>query len=111
MRGIVPNSFGSPRLLREGQKELALKYGIETFDFPTPDSEIRHIGYAPKSKKWYGWSHRAVFGFTVGDTVKKGDVIANTSEYSGRLALPIGFTAKTMADAKRMAAAFAIAVS
>ena len=23
--------------------------------------------------KWYGWSHRAMYGFTVGSTVKKGD--------------------------------------
>lgn len=107
---VVPNSFGTTRLL-EGQKELALKYGIEEFDYPTPDSQIRHIGYAPKTQKWYGWSHRAVFGFKVGDRVKKGDVIANSSEYSGRLALPEGFTAKTLADAKRMAAAFAVAVS
>lgn len=24
--------------------------------------------------KYYGWSHRAVYGFSVGDTVKKGDI-------------------------------------
>jgi hypothetical protein len=31
------------------------------------------IGYSPKTKKWYGWSHRATCGFGVGSTCKKGD--------------------------------------
>jgi len=36
--------------------------------------ELTHgVGYSPKDKKWYGWSHRAIFGFEVGSTCKKGD--------------------------------------
>jgi len=31
------------------------------------------IGFSPKDDKWYGWSHRAIFGFKVGSTCKKGD--------------------------------------
>jgi len=31
------------------------------------------VGYSPKDKKWYGWSHRALYGFTIGSTCKKGD--------------------------------------
>lgn len=31
------------------------------------------IGFCEKDKKWYGWSHRAIFGFGIGSTVKKGD--------------------------------------
>lgn len=31
------------------------------------------IGYCPKEDKWYGWSHRAIFGFGVGSEVKRGD--------------------------------------
>ncbi len=31
------------------------------------------IGYNPKENKWYGWSHRAIYGFGIGSQVKKGD--------------------------------------
>jgi len=36
--------------------------------------ELSHgTGFSPKDNKWYGWSHRAIFGFEVGSTCKKGD--------------------------------------
>jgi len=36
--------------------------------------ELTHgVGFSPKDNKWYGWSHRAIYGFTVGSTCKKGD--------------------------------------
>ncbi len=36
--------------------------------------ELTHgIGFSPKDNKWYGWSHRAIYGFEVGSTCKKGD--------------------------------------
>lgn len=31
------------------------------------------VGFSPKEGKWYGWSHRAIYGFQVGSTCKKGD--------------------------------------
>ncbi len=31
------------------------------------------IGFCESEQKWYGWSHRAIFGFGIGSTVKKGD--------------------------------------
>ncbi len=31
------------------------------------------IGYCERENKWYGWSHRALFGFGIGSSVKKGD--------------------------------------
>jgi len=31
------------------------------------------IGFSSKDNKWYGWSHRAIFGFTIGSTCLKGD--------------------------------------
>lgn len=31
------------------------------------------IGFCEKEQKWYGWSHRAVYGFGIGSKVKKGD--------------------------------------
>ena len=110
-----PSSDDDAPLLETSQAALALKYGIEEFDYPTPTSSIRHIGFAPKTQEWYGWSHRAIAGFKVGSTVKKGDVIAQGEaadlKSGGPGAFPIGFVAKTLADAKRMAAQFAIEVS
>lgn len=31
------------------------------------------IGFNPTEQKWYGWSHRAIYGFGIGSKVKKGD--------------------------------------
>jgi hypothetical protein len=31
------------------------------------------IGFNPIEQKWYGWSHRAIFGFGIGSECKKGD--------------------------------------
>lgn len=31
------------------------------------------IGFSEKDQKWYGWSHRAIHGFTIGSKVKMGD--------------------------------------
>lgn len=103
---LTPNSWGSTPLL-EGQKELAKKYGIERFE------PGKSIGYAPRTKEWYGWSHRAIAGFKVGSVVKKGDVIATKAPnpYGFKGAFEPGFTARTDADAMAMAAAFAEEVS
>ena len=36
--------------------------------------ELTHgVGFSPKENKWYGWSHRAIHGFTIGSTCKRGD--------------------------------------
>lgn len=31
------------------------------------------IGFCEAEQKWYGWSHRAMFGFGIGSEVKRGD--------------------------------------
>lgn len=31
----------------------------------------RGVGFSPKDNKWYGWSHRAIYGFEIGSTCKK----------------------------------------
>jgi hypothetical protein len=36
--------------------------------------ELTHgVGFSPKDGKWYGWSHRAIYRFTIGSTCKRGD--------------------------------------
>lgn len=32
------------------------------------------MGFCEEEQKWYGWTHRAAYGFGVGSTCKKGDV-------------------------------------
>ncbi len=97
---------------------LLNKYGI------LPEkADLKHnvcsIGKSFKDGKWYGWSHRAIYGFAIGDEVKEGDCCNTpgvTEEYlkdhpEEDISLPIGFIAKTEEDCKRMAIAFAESVS
>lgn len=84
-----------------------------------PDSGGCSIGFCEREQKWYGWSHRAIHGFGVGDSVKEGDCCAIsgwTDEYLAEhpeedSSLPIGFVAKTLDDARTMACAFSESVS
>ncbi|MEE9214850.1 MAG: hypothetical protein V3U54_08670 [Thermodesulfobacteriota bacterium] len=67
-----------------------------------PDDSVCSIGFCEKENKWYRWSHRARYGFGVGDEVEEGSAIDG---------LPVGFKAKTLEDAKKMVIAFADSVS
>lgn len=81
---------------------LVVKRGIRP-QLRTPKSSVCSIGYNAAERKWYGWSHRAIYGFGVGARVTKG--------MCGADYLPKSFVAKTLTDAKRMAEAFAQDVS
>jgi hypothetical protein len=84
-----------------------------------PEHCVCSIGFCEIEQRWYGWSHRAIAGFGIGDEVKEGDCCASsgwTEEYLKEhpeedLSLPVGFVAKTLDDCKRMAIAFAESVS
>lgn len=52
--------------------ELCEKRGIAPV-LADPKHKTCSIGYCKRENKWYGWSHRAIFGFTVGSSVVKGD--------------------------------------
>jgi hypothetical protein len=75
------------------------KHGIKKQTMP--GHNVPSIGFSEKEQKWYGWSHRAIYGFGVGSKVKKGDCAYNGKEW----------TAKTLDDAKQMAIDFANDVS
>ena len=105
--------IGTPEVARR----LCDKLGI----FPersSPSHKVCSIGFSARDRKWYGWSHRAIYGFSVGDVVKEGDCVGSSGwadEYlvehpDEDLSLPVGFEAKTLDDAKRMAVAFAESV-
>ena len=84
-----------------------------------PADSICTIGFCEKEQKWYGWSHRAIYGFGIGDVVEEGDSAATSGWTDDYLAahpeadrrVPVGFEAKTLDDAKRIAIAFAESVS
>lgn len=66
-------------------------------------NHVCSIGYSPKDKKWYGWSHRAIAGFKPGYKVRKGN--------SGLDQWEPGHFCKDTEEAKEMAIAFANSVS
>ena len=54
-------------------KRLVADRGIQPI-LRTPNSNVCSIGYSLKDGKWYGWSHRAIFGFEIGSGCKRGQV-------------------------------------
>ena len=49
------------------------------------------VGFSPKDGKWYGWSHRAVFGFKIGSTCEKGDCHYRAANIEDEMAAAILF--------------------
>jgi len=86
----------------------------------SPNHSVCSIGFSKRDQKWYGWSHRAIFGFGIGNITKEGDCqttsgwtddyLKNHPEELEKL-IPIGFECKTLDDCKRVAIAFADNVS
>lgn len=98
---------------------LIVKRGIKP-EKANPNHNVCSIGFSERTQKWWGWSHRAICGFGIGDVVTDEDHLCSmsgwTDEYLAEhpeedLSLPVGFVAETLEDAKRMAVAFAAAVS
>lgn len=79
------------------------------------DHEICSIGFCDKEQEWYGWSHRAIYGFGIGYIVSAGDIVNSsgwTEEYlqehpKVNTSFPVGFEAKTLEDCRTLAIAFA----
>lgn len=68
------------RVGNEEDKEWLLKKGIteqlQSCGGKRPEGEnpgTVSLGFNPKEQKWYGWSHRAVFGFGIGSKCKQGN--------------------------------------
>ena len=82
------------------------------------DNNTCSIGFCEQEQKWYGWSHRAICGFGIGDIAKEGDCAPQSGWIDSYLAkypekdhrAPVGFKAETLQDAKRIAIAFADSV-
>lgn len=98
---------------------LVVQRGIKP-ELADPDrAETCSIGFCERDQKWYGWSHRAIFGFGIGHVVEEGDACATsgwTDEYLEEhpeedMRVPVGFVAESLDDAKKLAISFADAVS
>jgi len=106
----IGNSKFAYRLFRRGIKP----------ELSNPDHQVCSIGFHKLDQKWFGWSHRALYGFGIGDVVEEDDLTASSGYIDGYLeehpeiedlSLPVGFKAETLDDARRMAVAFADAIS
>lgn len=68
----------------------------------SPSSKVNQIGFSEKEQAWYGWSHRAIYGFKIGVKSGPGKVGYETlKQENGPL------EAKSLDDCKKMAIAFA----
>ena len=85
---------------------LCVKRGIRP-ERRTPESNVCSIGFSGHDGKWYGWSHRAIFGFKIGSKCAKGHCHYKPRSLGGREQ----WTARTVADARQMACDFAEGVS
>lgn len=70
----------------------------------TPESNVCSIGFCESEQKWYGWSHRAIYGYGIGDILDKGSCGAGAFT-----SLPV--IATDLDIAELMARAFAEGVS
>lgn len=52
---------------------LTKKRGLTQLQPAKPGDNICSIGFHAPTKKWFGWSHRAINGFGIDDVVKPGD--------------------------------------
>lgn len=52
---------------------LCKKRGIRDIQKRKADHCVASIGFNPQEQKWYGWSHRAIYGFGIGSTCKEGN--------------------------------------
>lgn len=106
-----------------GPPEEAWKYvfqrGIESFYKTKEDHKTASIGFCPDCYMWYGWSHRAIYGFKVGDILKEGELgtyssdLDENTEFIDEIKenlVPVGFECKTLYDCKKAASAFAFSV-
>lgn len=62
------------RVGREEDLKFLMKRGItEQIQDGYGEPKTCCIGFNPTEQKWYGWSHRAIFGFGIGSECKQGN--------------------------------------
>jgi len=84
---IYYSKFDKSYITRVGM-EGSIKY---LADREITEQLTHGVGFSPKDKKWYGWSHRAIYGFKVGSTCKKGDCHYNGIDEQAAIEAAISF--------------------
>lgn len=77
------------------------QHGIDNFYKLKSSDDVASIGFSETEQKWYGWSHRAIYGFGIGEKIKKGDCAYVDHAY----------TCRTLEQCKKAAMDFAEDVS
>ena len=96
-----------------GAKEanfLCKKVGLRKIECPDGGAYKGHpaiIGFNEKEKKWYGWSHRAICGFGIGDKIFEENFGDDKTNFKSHGEADI----TTMAQAQQAAINFAHSVS
>lgn len=93
-------------LIFEGKKSALEKFK-EKHGIVGTNSPRGSIGFSEKEKKWYGWSHRAIFGFGIGDMIFEPNYGDEKTPFKKHGSKKI----KTLSDAKKAAVAFSDYVS
>ena len=61
------------RVGMENDLNFLLKRGVTEQIQAIKGNKVASIGFNSTEQKWYGWSHRAIYGFGVGSECKKGN--------------------------------------
>lgn len=77
------------------------EHGIDKFYKLHSSDCTASIGFSESEQKWYGWSHRAIYGFGIGEKIKKGNCAYVDHPY----------TCKTLEQCRKAAEDFAKDVS
>lgn len=86
---------------------LGKKMGLTSIQKSHPKHCVCSIGFNEAEQKWYGWSHRAICGFGVGDKIFEENFGGDRTPFTQHGKKDI----KSMADAKLAAKRFAAYVS
>ncbi len=108
MRQLIERLEGPSSCIFEGKDK---KSGLEKFkeqhgivsQKAKPGNSVHSVGLSEKEKKWYGWSHRAICGFGVGDKIFEPNFGDDKTKFVNHGKKPI----RSMGDAQKAAVAFA----
>lgn len=105
---IVENAYnlegqfiGSP-----GVAETMLSFGVYP-QYRKPDSNVCTIGFCEREQRWYGWSHRGLCSFGIGDKLFDPAFGDETTHFQDRGEITI----ETLAQARQAAERFAEYIS
>ena len=65
LKEIISNCIISE--VKKSKKKSGLEKFLEKHGITTVSCNGAAIGFSEKEQKWYGWSHRAIYGFGIGD--------------------------------------------